>query len=751
MRSNTPSSPDDIDIVSIWGAVRRSLPLLLTLTIGAGVATFGVLSTMASRYTSEAQLAIGTKATNAFPDKDKTGTPDSTTQRMDPAAINTQVRALLSNDLLLKVARKLELEKLPEFNPREGDVDVYNKVLRLAGLAKIRDGETVDDTVLGVITRHLEVASPKESRAIYIRFTSTDPNLAATFANTLGEEYRRSLVSDVVEENGDVVKALQPQVAQLRRDLIEAEAEIERTRVQLDRTKGGPQNIPLIEQRLAELSAELSRADGLKSDAESKWRAAREAQQSGNAGSLPEVQRSPLIQSLEQQRVRLERSISELSASLLPGHPRMQQLNADLSGLKRQIIGEIQKFAVGLEKESRVATLRVESITKQIGELKNRVVSTSGDDAKLKSIEATARSKRVELDRLQKQLDENTTLFNTKTVPLEARIVAQARSSSTPTFPKKAPFSILAMAGSLLLGLAWVVTRELLTGARVTPGAGGGNQPRSPVTPSLGGTASVLGRATAGRISPATAAAASSAASTRADTVATPAPAGAPMATNTGTMAAIAARLAAKSASQAGFRTIVAPETRLIDATEEAVALASALSEAGRQVVLVDWNLEGKGAADRLGIPRKPGMTDLLQGDVSFEDVIALLPDSEVHHIACGDALSDPMIAQDADRLNLVLDALDEAYDDIVVVGAHDAVRALFQTIEGRFDAGITVAEPRKRQPLVEDEAGSFLGFQVSDLDIIRHERPAGAMAAPAGGQQKRIVAGPMSGAEARG
>ena len=724
MRSTTSASPDDIDILSLWHAIKRNLPRLMLVTIGAGVVTFGVLSTMASRYTSEAQIAIASKTSNPFPEgRDKAVSPDNVTQRMDPAAINTQVRALLSNDLLLKVSRKLELAKLPEFNPREGDLDLFGKILRMTGLAKIREGETVDDTVLAAVGRQLEIASPKESRAINIRFSSADPNLAANFANRLAEDYRNSLVSDVVDDTSDVVRALEPKVEQLRKELIDAEAGIERTRVQIDRTAGGLQKTPLIEQRLGELTAELSRADAQKSDAESKWRAAREMMQTGSAGALAEVQKSPLIQSLEQQRVRLERSISELSASLLPGHPRMQQLNADLAGLKRQITGEIQKFAVGLEKESRVATLRVDSISKQINDLKGRVVSTSGEDAKLRSLEATARTRRAELDKLQKQLEDNKTVVATKTVPIEAKIVAQARANSTPTFPKKAPFSILAMAGSFLLGLAWIVTRELLAGARTNPN-NGGTGPRSPMTPILAGGSASAGRAL-GELStsgPAVAAAV-------AETVTLPAIVAAPIGPALVSVEGVVARLLERSSNQSGFRSMVAPESRQIDAGAEAVAVATGLTRAGKQVVLIDWNLDGAGGAEQLNVSQQPGMTDLLQGNVSFEDVIALLPGTTVQFIACGGKLPDANLGKDADRLNLVLDALDEAYDHIIVTGTHAGVRDLFETTEGRFDAGIIVGEARKRQPLLEDEAGSFLGFQVSDLDVLKIERGTAASA----------------------
>ena len=84
------------------------------------------------------------------------------------------------------------------------------------------------------------------------------------------------------------------------------------------------------------------------------------------------------------------------------------------------------------------------------------------------------------------------------------------------------------------------------------------------------------------------------------------------------------------------------------------------------------------------------GMTDLVLGAGSFEDVVHRLPGSTVHFIASG----SPFTADadvDPDQLNLVLDALDEAYDHIIVTGQHGDCRNLFEAIQGRFDAGIRV------------------------------------------------------------
>ena len=74
-------------------------------------------------------------------------------------------------------------------------------------------------------------------------------------------------------------------------------------------------------------------------------------------------------------------------------------------------------------------------------------------------------------------------------------------------------------------------------------------------------------------------------------------------------------------------------------------------------------------------------------------------------------------------RLALALDALDTAYDHIVVVGSHQAARALFEAIQGRFDAGVVVSEGKRRAKLTE-APGTFLGFEVADIELFKLERP---------------------------
>ena len=68
----------------------------------------------------------------------------------------------------------------------------------------------------------------------------------------------------------------------------------------------------------------------------------------------------------------------------------------------------------------------------------------------------------------------------------------------------------------------------------------------------------------------------------------------------------------------------------------------------------------------------------------------------------------------------------------------HDDARDLFHAIQGRFDCGITVGE----QPDPLASSNVFLGFEVADIDVIRHDRQPAAPAAHANGQRPAPRAG---------
>lgn len=698
MSENDHTTADDGEITAIGRAFKRRLPLLVLVSCLAAAATYGVLGTIAPRFEAQAELTIIAQGSGD-------GGLESITTRMDREAINTHVKVLSSPDLGNRIAADLNLAARPEFNSALGPIDAWTDALHMAGLGGLSKGETAQDRVLATYLKQLDVYSAKESRFIGIRFTSIDAQLAADVANRIAEEYRSMLASQNISEIDGVQKALQAKIDKLILEAADAEASVERFRGQVNIFKGAS-NAGLNEQQLGDLTSEVTRASAARSEAEARARAAREMLKVGSADALPDVQKSPLMQALAQQRVGIERQISELSTTLLPGHPRMRQLKADLDGLRRQIDGEATKVVTSLEKEAKVAAMREESIRKSLDEIKARVVDKGPDEAKLRQLEAVARTKRNELDSLQAQFESNRKRVDSRIVPVEAKIISRARAASMPSYPKKGSTAALVFVAVFMFGAASVFLSALVSARQADQKQSGERVASRRSAPDI-----PAHEVPSWREAPARPMAAA--------VVEVDLPLAAPE---------VAALLGEVVVDAGGHRILVAGEIPRINAANDALALAECLAADGAPTVVIDWAPAGEGLADALGVATAPGLGELIHGEAAFDDVITSLPRGRAHIVRRGTGLDDAGDI-DPDQLNMVLDALDEVYANIVFAGANHELVSLFVVTEGRVDSAVLVNFAGE-EPATAD--AKIFGFDVADIRIVRMQHAAEHAAAPA-------------------
>jgi uncharacterized protein involved in exopolysaccharide biosynthesis len=669
------AAPDDIS--AVWRALRASLPKLLMASLAIGAIAFAALAMIAPRYTSEARIEV-------VPSEREGKPADSTAMHL---------RALTSPDLAAKISAQEGLANKPEFNSALEPPTLINRIRNALDRSQGKSSER--DRVLQAFFDRLDVYSPKQSRFIGIKFSSDDPKLAADVANRIAGTYRTSLAARAAAATEEVQKALQPQIDKLMQEATEAEAAVERFRGQANGVEAPPTGTGLNQQQPGDLTAELAKAQAARTEAEARAQSVRDIVKAGNTETLPDVQKSPLIQNLLQQRVRLERQLSELSATLLPGHPRMRQIQADLAGLERQIKAEVGKIVEGVEKEASAAAMREAAVKQSIEDLKAGVVGTPDHQARLRELEAVAKSKRAELERLQARYEADRARAASRAVPNQVQIISNARPASVPSFPDRLPYAALVAVAVLLFGIAIVATKAVFTASRTPKVAW------SPAAAGLVRTGTPTSRAEPS-------AAKSVGAISTVDSV-----------------NALAGELLVRPPDIGGFRTLITGETDGVDCGPEAVELARTLADSGCDVMLVDWSLDGHGIAESLGLRSRPGFAELLLGESKFEDVVSRMPHSSAQMIAAGGGAVEPEDLLDPDQLNLALDALDTAYDHIIVVGRMRAARALFEAIQGRFDAGVIVADENRRAARLPETPGTFLGFEVTDIELFRLERPA--------------------------
>lgn len=197
-----------------------------------------------------------------------------------------------------------------------------------------------------------------------------------------------------------------------------------------------------------------------------------------------------------------------------------------------------------------------------------------------------------------------------------------------------------------------------------------------------------------------------------------------------GDIVSVAERLSEVRNGRLAVRTLIVGTHGHIDGRPDAEFLARQLAKQSDYVLLIDWALQKEAAGIRPARAQIPGISSLLSGRATFEDVISVLPGSKAHLIAAtGDASGDG--AANPDVLNLILDSLDDAYDHVVVTGPLEDCRLLFETIEGRFDACVAVSPPGQSVAQSQRLHGTtgFLGFDVSGIELfeVQHS-PAGRL-----------------------
>jgi len=299
---------------------------------------------------------------------------------------------------------------------------------------------------------------------IAVEYTSGSPELAAKIANKLADVYIGWQRTAKIAQTKDASTWLEAQIKALRKATAASEEAVEKFRA----SKGlyaGSNNVALGAQQLSELNSQLILADAQKSEAEARARLIKKMlADKGDIDATPEVLKSQLIINLIEQRVEVQRQLATLSATLLPSHPRIQQLKSELANVRAQIRDEAGKVVRSLENEAHVAAAREASLKASLNAAKTTSAGLGDSEIKLRALQREAKANRDLLDTYLARYRDASARHDMGAVPSQATIVSRAHASVLPSFPKRGPLTLLVMAAVALLSLAYVLARELISG-----------------------------------------------------------------------------------------------------------------------------------------------------------------------------------------------------------------------------------------------------------------------------------------------
>jgi succinoglycan biosynthesis transport protein ExoP len=658
--TTTPSDTADValDLRALAAALWARRLFVIVPTLVALIGSAAYVNLVAPRYTAETRLVIENRETPLTRPGGEQRTPE-TPQPLDQEAIQSQVQIIYSRDIARSVIRDLNLTQYPEFDPLAEGRSPLSVVLSLIGLTRDLSQMTAEDRALEAYNERLAAYPVERSRVIEIRFTSRDPDLAARVANAIAERFIETQIRAKLDRDRRAREHMQRTIDELRRTVAAAEERVQEHRARYDLLTGTT-NQTLGVQSLTELNTQISTAQAQRADAQARANAIRDTLRGNRPIEASEVLNSPAVQRLADQRAQLRAEQAQASTVMLPGHPRMRELAAQLADNETQTRAVAERIARGLENDARIAGERLASLQRALSEQAQRTASQGDQEVILRGLEREARAQRDLLENWLGLHRESAARDSIDARAADARIVSHAVPASTPSWPRKLPTILIFTLSTLVGTLGLVLTAELISGRAfvgrsvvavpvAAPVAAVRQEPELPGGPQGGVPAPV---------------------------VAAP-----PREPSWEPTARAKADDLAAARDRRARRIIVSSAEPGAGADVFALALARALARPGRRVVLIDADVSRPSIAEASGLGAVPGLGDMLAGNAGAGAVIHADPGSRAHLLPAGMIADLAPTAIEDTKAGLLLVALDAAYQHVVVLAP--------PIVEGEVAAGL--------------------------------------------------------------
>ena len=237
----------------------------------------------------------------------------------------TQQRVLMSRNLSRGVVRSLRLWEQPYFG---GDKTHTPDEQTVEGLA-------------GRVVGMLQVTQIRNTQLMELKFTSTDPQVAADLANALARQYMTFSMEKETTLARDTAGFIREQVEKIQVEIQEREQLLQEYSQRQDLMMVDEKEL-LVMRQLQDLNSAVAVARTSRANAEAKYRSLRAA----DTQILPAVLANPTVQGLVQQRGVLEGQVAELAAKFKDDWPDLRRAREGLADIKNRIETERRALTV---------------------------------------------------------------------------------------------------------------------------------------------------------------------------------------------------------------------------------------------------------------------------------------------------------------------------------------------------------------------------------------------------------------------
>jgi succinoglycan biosynthesis transport protein ExoP len=455
--------PGTLDVREVYDFFLRRWKFIVSTAGLLCLLTLVIVFSLTPRYTGTAQVLLD-------PDKDNALGANGLISELtlDSASVDSQVALIQSRSLLQRVVTKENLVEDPEFGTAPSGLSGW-----LFGWWRNSDEKPPADGASPAVIKtvqnlsdSLEVSRDGRTYVLNISVTSKNAEKAARLANAAADAY----IVDQLEARYDAAKRasiwLSDRLQTLRGELKKSEETVETFRSQnnLVATTTGTIN----EQQLSELNATLVAVRAEAAEHLAKWQQAEKLVDSGGQlDSIPDVIKSPVVADLRKQEAEVSGREADLVAKYGDRHPLIVNIRAERADIERQIDAEVRRIIANLKNDHEVTHSRELSLEKSLRDLTGETGLDNETAIRLRELERVAEADRT----LYEQFLSRAKIADAEKTfqPKNARIISEATTPESPSFPKKKLILALAAVMGLGLGTGGAFLLELLNSGFTSP------------------------------------------------------------------------------------------------------------------------------------------------------------------------------------------------------------------------------------------------------------------------------------------
>jgi succinoglycan biosynthesis transport protein ExoP len=604
--------------------------------------------TQVPRYRAAARLLVEEPGSDiATPSEIARSAPVS-----DPEIyMQTQLRIMRGRDLALRVAQKIDLSRVPEFNGQGPQpTPLANSIAaikyyaawpyRLVTTAQAPPitppaaGPGTDGSYADALIARLSVDQVRGSQLVDMAFASADPEFAMRAANAFADEYVSQNLALKIENLEKSAEWLTGEVERQAKLVQESELKLAQYREKQDAgALESGQNIVVA--RLNSLNEQLTLARTDRARKENIWKQLRDA--GSNVDSISAVLNNANVQTLRTRLNELQQESARVAERYGEKHPERQRVATALANARNQLDDEIKKAVLNAKQEYDAAIAQERVLVGTLNDAKQAATELGRKGVDYSALVREAESNRAVYSQLLTREKELRVIANSRTN--NVRVVDRAEVPGTPFSPNHRRDWVYALALGLALGLAVAFGIDYLDDTVKTPD----DITRRLKLKFLGLVPIVPGE--------------------RHPLISGPVPHDFGEAYRS-----IRTSLAAHIPGNGARVVAVASSQPLEGKTTTAVNIAMALAVGGARVLLIDADMRRPSVHKALRMNNDRGLSQLLAGQARMREVVQRTHDPNLLTITAGRTPANPSELLASDRMRALLSGLETGPFDWIVI-----------------------------------------------------------------------------------